>query len=332
MEFPPGTPKGAAVQRFLAVSVAVVIALTLAPAPAHADTPVTAPSQLEAVHVSDTGADLWWNRNGAAAYDVAEVLTGGQWYEYRRNLTGALALTGLTPGVTYTFRVYSVPKPGLDLANSEPSAPVTFTTLPGPDTQPPSTPAAPTFSAVTPTSFTVSWAAATDNVQVTGYQLQRLFGTTWATVATVAPGSRAYAFSGQTPATAYTFAVIAVDARNNRSPRSSAATVTTPGALTCQVALNTSLPTIAVTFVVQNTTPDPVTPWSVQFTLPLTISISGAYNATATRVGTAATLTPAPGLTTIAPSGGVAVVSVGLYTVTPYTPPSNFSVNGIACR
>src|SRR3954471_23873080 len=155
MGFPPGTPKGAAVKRLLAVSVAVVIALTSAQAPAHADTPVTAPSQLEAVHVSDTGADLWWNRNGAAAYDVAEVLAAGQWTEYRRNLNGALALTGLTPGATYTFRVYSVPKPGLDLVNSEPSAPVTFTTLPGPDTQPPSTPAAPTFSAVTPTSFTV---------------------------------------------------------------------------------------------------------------------------------------------------------------------------------
>src|SRR5262245_17670954 len=161
--------------RFLIVAACVaVLTLTLTPAPAYAVTPLPAPTNVQAVHVADTSADLWWLRDGASAQDVVERNVNGQWREYARGLFGSLALTGLSPATTYTFRVYSIPVDGLGYTTSPRSAPVSFTTLAGPDGVPPTAPPAPTFSGVTTKVVTVYWGEATDNVQVTGYYLQRL--------------------------------------------------------------------------------------------------------------------------------------------------------------
>lgn len=78
------------------------------------------------------------------------------------------------------------------------------------DTQAPTAPGTPTASAVTASSATLTWAAATDNVGVTGYEVVRVSGTTETSVA--ASISPTVTVNSLTAGTAYTFAVYARDA------------------------------------------------------------------------------------------------------------------------
>jgi len=70
-----------AVSRLTAASTVCLLALTLAPAPALASTPLPAPINVQAVHVADTSADLWWLRDGASAQDLVERQVNGVWSE-----------------------------------------------------------------------------------------------------------------------------------------------------------------------------------------------------------------------------------------------------------
>ncbi|MFC6081382.1 discoidin domain-containing protein [Sphaerisporangium aureirubrum] len=97
------------------------------------------------------------------------------------------------------------------------------TTAPG-DTQPPTAPANLAVTAKTATSVSLSWSPATDNTAVSGYQVRQS-----ATVAATVTGTTA-TVSSLTPATSYTFTVVAQDAAGNTSPASNSVTVTTDAA------------------------------------------------------------------------------------------------------
>jgi chitodextrinase len=132
--------------------------------------------------------------------------------------------------------VATVNATGLVTAVSSGSATITVTTQDGsftataavtvpvvvvPDTQAPTAPAALVASAITTTSFTLTWAAATDNVGVTAYKVYRndvLVATTTNTTA---------ALTGLAPQTAYAVKVSAEDAAGNTAA-SPVITVTTP--------------------------------------------------------------------------------------------------------
>ena len=85
------------------------------------------------------------------------------------------------------------------------------------DTTPPSTPGTPTVAAQSSSSATLTWAASTDNVGVTGYLLVRIAGTTETVIATPATNSATVEASGDV---VYSYAVYARDAAGNRSTRS----------------------------------------------------------------------------------------------------------------
>ncbi len=89
------------------------------------------------------------------------------------------------------------------------------------DTTAPTVPGTPAASVTTDRSVTLSWAAATDNIGVTGYQVFRN-GTLVGTSAT-----NSYTDSGLTASTAYTYQVLAVDAAGNQSAKSGTLSVTT---------------------------------------------------------------------------------------------------------
>ncbi|WP_438872987.1 cellulase family glycosylhydrolase [Paractinoplanes hotanensis] len=89
------------------------------------------------------------------------------------------------------------------------------------DTAAPSVPGQPTATAVTATGATLSWAASTDNVGVTAYDVLR-GGSVVATVS-----GTTYNATGLTASTAYTFSVRARDAAGNVSAASTGRTVTT---------------------------------------------------------------------------------------------------------
>jgi chitinase len=87
------------------------------------------------------------------------------------------------------------------------------------DTTVPSTPAALTPSGITPTSITLSWAASTDNVGVTGYDIYRdglYIGSSSTT---------SFSIVRLTPNTTYSFTVKAKDGAGNSSASSAALSV-----------------------------------------------------------------------------------------------------------
>jgi chitodextrinase len=311
-------------------------ALSLAPSTALADSPLPAPTGLQAQNVSDTAANLIWWSNAASADDVVQQLVNGAWQQYptANNVVDSLALTNLTRSTTYTFRVYSIPLAGLGYTTSAPSSPVTFTTLSGPDNQPPSQPQAPSASNTTTTMTTLSWGASTDNVAVTGYYLQELENGSWTTIDTLS-GNQQFLTQevfGLSPATSYQFAVIAFDARGNLSARSNPATVTT---LTptqfprCQFFLTTYSPGFTAYVEITNTTVAPLTNWSVSLTMPASTTVGSVFGGTLTRTATGGTLTAASYNATIGQGAEIFVGFTG--SVTPFNPPSGFVLNGQPC-
>jgi hypothetical protein len=319
--------------RFLIGVVVGVLALAFAPSPARADTPLDPPTLFRAQHVADVSADLSWASNGLVDQDVVQRLVNGAWREYARvRYSGMLALTGLTPGTTYTFRVYSIPIAGLGYTNSQPTQPVSFTTLPGPDTAAPAPPPAPMFSTVTTNRATVFWGEAVDNVQTTGYHLQQLTAGGWTTLRTVAAHERFQGISGLTPATTYTFAVLAFDAKGNTSARSAPATVTTLATTAypmCKVQVITYNPGFQASVTITNTTPATFSGWTIRFTLAPTATVSSAFSGVLTRDGAAGTITPMPWSNQIGAGGQLSVGFMG--SAVPFTPPTDFTLNGLPC-
>lgn len=97
----------------------------------------------------------------------------------------------------------------------------------GSDTQAPTSPSNLSSSSVTATGVRLSWSASTDDVGVTSYSVYARVGTN-TLVVTTSPGSTTSAqLNGLTPATAYTFWVVAQDAAGNTSPGSASLVVTT---------------------------------------------------------------------------------------------------------
>ena len=78
------------------------------------------------------------------------------------------------------------------------------------------------------TSINLSWTAATDNVGVTGYRVERCQGagcTTFAQIAT--PAGTTFGDTGLTAGTSYSYRVRATDAATNLGPYSNTASATT---------------------------------------------------------------------------------------------------------
>ena len=94
------------------------------------------------------------------------------------------------------------------------------------DTTPPSVPANLTATATAPTTVNLSWTASTDNNGVIGYDMHR----NGITIGTVPAPSTSYVDTSASPATSYTYTVVAQDAAGNVSQPSAPATATTPSA------------------------------------------------------------------------------------------------------
>ena len=99
------------------------------------------------------------------------------------------------------------------------------------DTTPPSVPAGFAANPLSSTQINLSWSASTDDVGVTGYQIERCQGpgcSNFSLLTTVA--GTTYSNSGLAPSTTYRYRLRAADAAGNLSGYTSIATATTPGA------------------------------------------------------------------------------------------------------
>jgi chitinase len=127
----------------------------------------------------------------------------------------------VAPATTYTYSIVASDAAG---NSSNPSSPLSVTTPGTPDTTPPTAPAKLTTTAVIPNQIDLAWTAATDNMGVAKYTIQRN-GTV---LATVDGSTTTYSDSTVVPGTTYAYSVIAADATGNQSNPSNLLTVTTP--------------------------------------------------------------------------------------------------------
>jgi len=177
----------------------------------------TAPGVPAFTAITPLGATVSWAASiefdgSIASYEYQ--VNGGAWVNVGNVLS--TALTGLQPSTGYTVVVHAKDTTG----RIGPSSSNSFTSAP--DTTPPSAPGAITMSAITGTSATASWGAASDNVGVASYQYQ-LNGGAWVNVGNVLSRN----ITGLSAATAYTIAVSALDAAGNAGA-SSTTTFNTP--------------------------------------------------------------------------------------------------------
>ena len=165
--------------------------------------------------------DLMWgaatDNAGVTAYRVERCQGPGcSSFAQIATTTGTtLANTGLTASTSYTHRVRAV-----DAANNAgPYSNVATASTQGSAGSAPSAPGTPTATAVSSTQIDLRWTAATDDVGVTGYRVERCTGAGCASYAQIAaPAATSYSDTGLVASTAYGY----------RVPRSTAPATSAP--------------------------------------------------------------------------------------------------------
>src|SRR6185312_5692749 len=119
-------------------------------------------------------------------------------------------------------------------SSPQPDAPPPITpppVTPPPDSSAPTAPSGLTGAPASSSQIDLSWIAASDNVAVTGYQVQRCQGANCANFAQVAaPTATTLSDGGLTAATPYSYRVRAADAAGNLSGYSAVVSAATPAA------------------------------------------------------------------------------------------------------
>ncbi|MFB4263677.1 PQQ-dependent sugar dehydrogenase [Nonomuraea sp. GTA35] len=163
----------------------------------------------------------------------------------------------------------------------------------GTDTQAPTAPAGLAASGTTATATTLTWAASTDDVGVTGYDILRAPGASGGSFTQVGTSATAtYTDTGLTAGSTYRYQVRARDAAGNLSPVSAAVTVTTttggtPGGCTATATTQTQWGTgyVIQPVTVANPGTSARNGWTVTFTLPAGHTVTGSWNAALTVSG-----------------------------------------------
>jgi chitodextrinase len=182
-------------------------------------TPPTVPADVSATGEGEHAIAIAWRAStddvGVARYEVATVA------EAPRSVGSGPQMTarddGLAVGSRHCYGVRACDAAG-NCSSWSPQACATT-----PDLTPPTQPTSPAAAAASDTEIEVRWAAATDNVGVTGYEVLR--GNEVVARTEAATTARE---EGLHPAQHYCYTVRALDAAGNRSILSSKACATTP--------------------------------------------------------------------------------------------------------
>jgi YD repeat-containing protein len=157
--------------------------------------------------ITTTAATVSWTAASGTVASYEYKVNSGAWTNVGTART--VNLTGLTPTTSYTVQVHAV-----NVAGAGPASSGSFTTL----TPLPGAPGTPSFTAITDTTATVTWTAASGTV--TSYQYSVNSGS-WTSVGTALTAN----LTGLSGATGYTVQVRAVNAGGN-GPASSASFTT----------------------------------------------------------------------------------------------------------
>jgi chitodextrinase len=225
-------------------------------------TPPNAPT-LAVPSATTTSVTLSWSGStdavGVTGYDVyrATVKIAGPITSSTYTDTGLTAGTSYGP---YTVRARDAAGNVSDDSNGR-----TVTTLSAADTTAPTVPSGLSSSAVTGTSFTLSWTASTDSGSgVAGYTVYR------DTVAVGNPTGTSFSVTGLTGGQTYSMRVSAQDVAGNSSAQSSALSVTTTASATApaQVTGLTVTPSsgqVALTWTAPSNGGSAITDYSIQY-------------------------------------------------------------------
>jgi RHS repeat-associated protein len=197
-------------------------------------TPPTAPAGLTAAPASSTQISLGWTAStdnvGVTGYQVDRCQGSGcsTFTQIGTSPTASFASTGLTASTSYSYRVRATDAAGNVSANSSVASATTQAT---PDTTPPTAPSTPQAAVVSSTQINLSWTASTDNVGVTGYQIDRCQGSGCTTFAQIGTSTTTtFSSTGLAPSTTYRYQMRAIDAAGNVSANSTAVSSTTQAA------------------------------------------------------------------------------------------------------
>jgi hypothetical protein len=253
----------------------------------------------------------------------------------------SLAYSGYTPAASGTTAVYGRAATSITSGTSSSSsislAPYSITVLhlaKGTGATSPSAPGKPTASAVTSTSVTLSWSAATAGSNpLAGYRVYRVNGSTSTLVGS--PPGTSFQVTGLTPNTVYSFDVVAVDSAGTTSAPSAPTSVTTgqPTSATCKVVYSVTNDwgggfggSIAIT----DTGSAAVANWSLGFTWPGTQQVSAGWGGNFTQTGSAVTVT-APSYAANLAAGATTTAGFNAGYTGTNPNPTAFTLNGQAC-
>ena len=207
--------------------------MTVSNAPPPDTTAPSNPTNLTACAPATTRIDLSWvastDNVGVTGYRL-ERCTGASCTNFTQIATlssTSYSNTGLTANTTYRYRVRATDAAGkLSSYSSVASATTQNQTA---DTTAPSAPGNLQASAVSATEISLTWAASTDNVGVTGYRLERCTGANCSNYSQIAtPSGTSYSSSGLSANTTYRYRVQATDAAGNLSGYSGVTSAATP--------------------------------------------------------------------------------------------------------
>ena len=129
-------------------------------------------------------------------------------------------------GLIDEVRVYNVALTAAQIQTDQ-ATPVN----PSGDTTPPTQPGTLTANAISASEVDLAWGASTDDVGVTGYQVERCQGSGCSNFAQIAtPTGTSYKDTSVSPSTSYSYRVRATDADGNLGPYSNTVSATTPAA------------------------------------------------------------------------------------------------------
>ncbi len=193
-------------------------------------TPPTAPTNLTATAAGSSQINLSWTGstdNVAVTGYRLERCQGAGCTNFLQVATPpgtTFSDIGLVVNTSYSYRVRAV-----DAAINFSGYSNVASATTAPDTTPPTAPTNLTATAGGSSQINLSWTAATDNVAVTGYRLERCQGSGCSGFAEIAqPTGTTFSDAGRSASTSYSYRVRAVDAAGNLGPYSGTATATTP--------------------------------------------------------------------------------------------------------
>jgi chitodextrinase len=194
--------------------------------------PPTAPTNLLANAVSGTQINLSWTASsdnvGVTNYLIERCQGAGcsNYTQIATSTTTSFQNPGLTANVTYSYRIRATDAS----SNQSPYSNTATATTPAADNQPPTAPSNLTATANGAAEIDLAWTAATDNVSIASYRIERCQGancTTFNQQATTNGTTLTYNDTNLTPQTSYSYRLLATDPSANQSPYSNTATATT---------------------------------------------------------------------------------------------------------